>query len=989
MTAKLKTRLNVFAAPAPWHSNYCAPARQSAIRFRGTVLAVFAVIILGRCVRAQTVEARPAAPETPAETAKTLGDAEDLWIEGSYEEAVQVYEALSKEPKHALKARLGLTRCRTQTGKYAEALAELESFEAAESAERQVLLGQLHRVTGGYEAAIRHAREAIRLNKKEAAGRRLLAETLELLGRREEAIDTYRWFEEQVSQNAQLPRNASWVSDVAVGFLRYSVLTRNDVARRTKHVLNDMLQPAYERIDRTYWPARITAADLLRERYNNSEEDGSLSDYHAALRINKNLPQAYVGIGEVALEGWNFEEVEKRAETALIINPNDPPALHLLAKKFLLERRYSQAKEVCDRALTINPHDIIALSLSAAASACRFDAEGVQQMAERVAAINPRPAAYHRILGDALSGIRQYADSEREYHKAIEFEPTDANARTELGMMYMQWGVESKAREALEAAWALDSFNERTHFTLEVLEQLEKLAQVETEHFIIKFDPQHDPGIGEFAAVFLEDMYASVTGDYGTTLAEKTVIEVFPTLRAFGVRITGKPWIHTIGASTGRVIALTSAHDVAHQSPYHLARVLKHEFTHTVTLEATNNRIPHWFTEGLAVMQEDAPRSFEWCVLLADAVRRDRLFTLESIDWGFIRPRTQHDRPMAYAQSEWMCEYIVERFGYETVNAMLKRFRAGLNQHQVFSEQLGLAEESFDRDFRAWAGKQAAQWGFDISPPEDPDTVRKLLEEQPDDPWLPGRLARAHLDAGELEPAWTAAQSALERYEKDPNALKVLAKIISLRIADIRDDAEKKELDELWLSILQRLDEADPDGWTAPKSLAEVYVRRGELDRAAEMYARLQRVSPMDPASWRGLAGIHLRRGETDAALSQLLELARMEENNAEVPGQIAGLCRQKNRLRDAQYWYRQALCVRPYDVQLHGQLADVSLQADDLKTALRHYRLLTMIEPVNPRHYEKAAFAAHKLGDQAETRRLAEQAVKLDPGSQARSLLP
>jgi Flp pilus assembly protein TadD len=556
-------------------------------------------------------------------------------------------------------------------------------------------------------------------------------------------------------------------------------------------------------------------------------------------------------------------------------------------------------------------------------------------------------------------------------------------------MMYMQWGIESKAREALEAAWALDSFNERTHFTLEVLEQLERLVPVETEHFIIKFDPKHDPGIGEFTAVFLEDMYDSVTADYGTTLRDKTIIEVFPTLRAFGVRITGKPWIHTIGASTGRVIALTSARDVAHQSPYHLARVLKHEFTHTVTLEATNNRIPHWFTEGLAVLQEDAPRSFEWGVLLADAIRRDRLFTLESIDWGFIRPRTPHDRPMAYAQSEWMCEYIVERFGYETVNAMLIRFRNGENQHQVFAEQLGLGEESFDRDFREWARKQAAQWGFDISPPEDPEAVRKLLEEQSEDTALLGRLARAHLDAGDLEPAWTAAQSALEGNEGEPNALKVMAKIISLRIADIRDDAEKKELDDLWRSILQRLDKADPDGWTAPKFLAEIHARHGELDRAAEMYARLQRVSPMDPASWRGLAGISLQRGDTEAALSQLFELARLEENNAEVPAEIAGLCRRENRLRDAQYWYRQALCVRPYDVQLHGQLADVSVQADDAKTALRHYRLLTMIEPENARHYEKAAFAAHKLGDPSESRRLAEQAVKLDPASPAQSLLP
>ena len=124
----------------------------------------------------------------------------------------------------------------------------------------------------------------------------------------------------------------------------------------------------------------------------------------------------------------------------------------------------------CQRALEINNNDVVALSLSAAAGACRNDAADVARLAERVAAINPRCALFPRILGDSLAGIRQYAASEREYVKAIQLDPTDANARTELGMMYMQWGREQEAGEALEGAWALDPFNERTKFTLDLLD---------------------------------------------------------------------------------------------------------------------------------------------------------------------------------------------------------------------------------------------------------------------------------------------------------------------------------------------------------------------------------------------------------------------------------------------------------------------------------------------------------------------------------------
>ena len=120
-------------------------------------------------------------------------------------------------------------------------------------------------------------------------------------------------------------------------------------------------------------------------------------------------------------------------------------------------------------------------ALTAAAYACKYDDAAVKRIEEQVARINPRCSLYHRILGDALSGIRQYAASEAHYLAAIEMDRTDANARTELGMMYMQWGDESKARDALDAAWALDPYNERTKFTLELLDRLHKFARHETD----------------------------------------------------------------------------------------------------------------------------------------------------------------------------------------------------------------------------------------------------------------------------------------------------------------------------------------------------------------------------------------------------------------------------------------------------------------------------------------------------------------------------
>lgn len=45
----------------------------------------------------------------------------------------------------------------------------------------------------------------------------------------------------------------------------------------------------------------------------------------------------------------------------------------------------------------------------------------------------------------------------------------------------------------------------------------------------------------------------------------------------------------------------------AYHDPELLARVVAHEYTHVVTLNLTQNRIPHWLDEGLAMLMEGAP----------------------------------------------------------------------------------------------------------------------------------------------------------------------------------------------------------------------------------------------------------------------------------------------------------------------------------------------------------------------------------------------
>jgi len=956
---------------------------------RGTaVLIVAAICVTALPGHAQTPEGAMVAESPAIEKPPTPADARDLLMRGEYERAREMYHQLAKEPGQESLAVRGEVDAMIRVGEYADARALLEKHKADDDAQWHYLYAWVSKLTGDYDESVTHLRHAIRLNPRDAAPRLLLAQMLETIGKYDEALIAYRWFEDRLLRSPDLPEDAAWITDIAIGFLRYSTLSQTNVVSRTRHVLHEMLQPAYERIDRTYWPARIAAAELLREKFNNDTEDGCVADYRAALRINEHLCEAFVGLGEVALEDWDFEEVEAQVKAALEVNPNFAPAIHLAAKNHIVERKYDAATEKCERALKINPNDVVALSIEAAAAACRFEPDEVERLRKRVAQINLKNAVFHEIVGDALSGIRQYAASEKQYLQAVAIEPTNANVHTELGMMYMQWGLEDKARDALDIAWELDPFNKRTKFTLDLLDSLQRFARHETEHFTIRYDDKQDPGLGPYLADYLEDIYSEVTGDFDTPLTVKTMIEVFPTQRAFAVRITGKPWIPTVGACAGRIIALASPRsDPALMGPYDIGQVLKHEFTHTVTLAATHNRIPHWFTEGLAVMTENRDRPFDWWELLAEATRRNELFTVQSINWGFMRPRKPTDRTLAYAQSEMMCQYIVERFSFDTLNKMLGWFREGMTNDVVFRSKLGIEPEEFDRDLQQWIRKHVETLGFDLTPPEDAGALKGEIEEKGETASRLGRLARALWDEGAGEEAMSTAEKALKLQENDKNALTVRAQVLGALLEERMDDEQRRDYEDQLLPILERLDKVDPETWTVPKLSARVALARKEWDKAEEFLRRLQRVCPHDSESWQGLAGIYLERGENDKALAQLLELSRTNVHDPDAPAQVAAIHTRRGHIRDATFWYRRSLFISPFDVTHLDALADAYMQLGDTAAALRQYAMLTRIEPANAAHFENAAVAAHKLGDTGAAQKFAKEAVKLNPDSGVRSL--
>ena len=146
---------------------------------------------------------------------------------------------------------------------------------------------------------------------------------------------------------------------------------------------------------------------------------------------------------------------------------------------------------------------------------------------------------------------------------------------------------------------------------------------------------------------------------------EPILIEVFNNHTMFSGRVLALPDLHTIGACTGRMIAMVSPHDKSKVigKPFNWGRVIRHELVHIFNLEQTNFQVPHWLTEGLAVRNEGFPRPPDWVSLLAERAGADDLLNLNTINLGFMRPRSPSDWALAYCQAQLYVEYLTQAHG--------------------------------------------------------------------------------------------------------------------------------------------------------------------------------------------------------------------------------------------------------------------------------------------------------------------------------------
>jgi tetratricopeptide (TPR) repeat protein len=218
-------------------------------------------------------------------------------------------------------------------------------------------------------------------------------------------------------------------------------------------------------------------------------------------------------------------------------------------------------------------------------------------------------------------------------------------------------------------------------------------------HFLLRFEGGKGGVLGGEVLKELEADFQDLQSDLNLSPTEKIVVWLYPneTFRD----ITRSPsWAGAI--NNGKIRVPVSGLTVV--TPQ-LARVLKHELTHSFVRQATLGRCPAWFNEGLAQLEEGSTTE-RYGKQLAKAFPQMPPYSM--FERSFVGFSTA-GATLAYAKSLAALEYLRDTYGMNEVRQLLGAMAAQPDFDSVLQLQLHLTYATFDKDVGAYLQKRYAE----------------------------------------------------------------------------------------------------------------------------------------------------------------------------------------------------------------------------------------------------------------------------------------
>ncbi len=875
-----------------------------------------------------------------------LDEARQLWKNGRYAESQEAFEEILKttsnlSPEAKAQAVLGRADALASQGEIDKAFAALLELQAAQpqNPDLAARLAELRFSVGDWDKARASADQALQAAPDHIPARWVQARLLEAQGEQDQAVAAWKWFVDRYNERqAEISKNAESLLIVGQASERYyRALARGEELSES---LNDVISEIYEgalRADPHCWQAPWLEGKLFLSGYN---EAAAAKELMRALQINPRAAEVLVTLGQADLQGYKLANGRTKAERALAINPRYAPAHVLLADLNISDERFSDALAAARKAVAENPRDEEALGRLAASCRLLVDPVGASAAEAMALANNPKPATFYAALAERLADRRKYHSAERAFLLASAADPKRADAPIGLGMLYMQVGRETEARELFDAAFASDPFNVRADNMIKVLKHMVTYQPIESEHYSVLVDPTQDKLLGKYMAKYLESIHGELTSRFGYSPPGLTKIEILKNHQWFSGRTIALPFIPTVGACTGKVVALASPR--ATNKPFNWARVLKHEVVHVITLQQTDFNIPHWYTEALAVESEGYPRPQEWNKMLLERVpKRTNLLNLDTINLGFIRPKEAEDRQMAYCQAQLYARYMLKRFGSDALIKMLDAYRRGLTTDRAIDACFHVDKADFEAGYLTYLDEVIKTIRTRVSEekPVKFSQLERMLKESPEDPDLNAKMAYEHFARRDYREARPLADKALKLKPHHPLASYVKAQILYKVLGD----------EEAALALLEPAFDPEKPNERVVDLLAELQMKAGKLDEAERLYELARKDDPAHSKWVAGLARVHLRKKDFAKFLDDLAMLADNDADDIDVRKALAERHLAAKQPEQAQKWAMECLYVNCYDPANHVLLADALAGQKKYAEAVEEYQTALELKVKKP----------------------------------------
>jgi Tfp pilus assembly protein PilF len=334
-------------------------------------------------------------------------------------------------------------------------------------------------------------------------------------------------------------------------------------------------------------------------------------------------------------------------------------------------------------------------------------------------------------------------------------------------------------------------------------------------------------------------------------------------------------------------------------------------------LQLSKNRVPRWFTEGLAEYEAALARP-EWKreddAMLWQALRAGRLPPLAAMNRAFNRARSPSELTTAYFFAYRAVQYIVERYGWTDVRRLLLALSEGQKLEAAVQRVLGVSLQELDGEFREALARRLSrfdhQYAPDLSAYEDVQAATALAAQNPKDPEQLAGLSLAELNAGQLEAAARAAQTALTQAPRQRLALYAQA-----RVALAQGDALRAE------QSLRALVHEGADGYTLRMLLARVALSRGNTRLALQHAQSAVQFDPERSDAHKLLLELGAKSGDEQLTLSALRALAELDQHDVLTHAAYLGLLVKHESWEAVVREGETALYIAPENASIHLHL--------------------------------------------------------------------